>query len=353
MKNKWIARVLGALFFGFVGVMLGYWLLNVGLIAPTNSVVLWICVGAGFLLGLWITPALTVVPIEKMKAALSELSDASLLSVTGGFLAAVAAGALLSIPLMKLPGWFGILVPLLVTLGLIAVAVGVFVSREFEWQGNSSKAVASVEAASEVALTPPERKVLLDTSVIIDGRIADIARTGFVPGTLMIPNFVLNELQFIADSGDALRRQRGRRGLEVLSNMQKDALIDVKITSVDVDGLNAVDEKLVVLAKQMHAPILTNDYNLNQVAEIQGVQILNINELANAIKTVFLPGETLNIRVIQEGREEGQGVGYLDDGTMVVVQDGNEFIGIELDTMVTKVLQTAAGRMIFAKPIDY
>jgi uncharacterized protein YacL len=174
-----------------------------------------------------------------------------------------------------------------------------------------------------------------------------------VPGTLLIPNFVLNELQFIADSGDALRRQRGRRGLEVLSNMQKDALISVKITSVDVDGVNAVDEKLVVLAKQMHAPILTNDYNLNQVAEIQGVEILNINELANAIKTVFLPGETLNIRVIQEGREDGQGVGYLDDGTMVVVQDGNEYLGVELDTMVTKVLQTAAGRMIFAKPIEY
>jgi uncharacterized protein YacL len=169
----------------------------------------------------------------------------------------------------------------------------------------------------------------------------------------LIPNFVLNELQFIADSGDALRRQRGRRGLEVLSNMQKDALISVKITSVDVDGVNAVDEKLVVLAKQMHAPILTNDYNLNQVAEIQGVEILNINELANAIKTVFLPGETLNIRVIQEGREDGQGVGYLDDGTMVVVQDGNEYLGVELDTMVTKVLQTAAGRMIFAKPIEY
>ena len=168
----------------------------------------------------------------------------------------------------------------------------------------------------ETPLAPPERKVLLDTSVIIDGRISDIARTGFVPGTLLIPNFVLNELQFIADSGDALRRQRGRRGLEVLSNMQKDALISVKITSVDVDGVNAVDEKLVVLAKQMHAPILTNDYNLNQVAEIQGVEILNINELANAIKTVFLPGETLNIRVIQEGREDGQGVGYLDDGTM-------------------------------------
>ena len=352
MKTNILSRIVGTVFFAMVGAMIGFWSLNMGLFSPNNSLFLWIFVGVGAVLGFLIAPALTVIPVRKMQAALNELSDKNLISVLVGFLSAVTAGALISVPLIRLPGLFGILVPILVTLGLVIVAVTVFSKRELDLYVGTTKDGKSGSSSSSGTLAPPERKVLLDTSVIIDGRISDIARTGFVPGTLLIPNFVLNELQFIADSGDALRRQRGRRGLEVLSNMQKDSLISVKITSVDVEGTNAVDEKLVILAKQMHSPILTNDYNLNQVAEIQGVEILNINELANAIKTVFLPGETLNIRVIQEGREEGQGVGYLDDGTMVVVQDGNEYLGVELDTMVTKVLQTAAGRMIFAKPID-
>ncbi|MBT6151365.1 MAG: TRAM domain-containing protein, partial [Chloroflexi bacterium] len=193
------------------------------------------------------------------------------------------------------------------------------------------------------------RQILLDTSVIIDGRIADIARTGFLSGELLIPGFVLNELQYIADSSDNLRRQRGRRGLEVLAQMQKDPLIPVNISDIDVEGSRQVDDKLVILAKQLRVPVLTNDFNLNRVAELQGVTILNINELANAVKAVYLPGEVLPVRVIQEGRESGQGVGYLDDGTMVVVQGGNNSIGIEMNTVVTKVLQTAAGRMIFAR----
>jgi uncharacterized protein YacL len=194
------------------------------------------------------------------------------------------------------------------------------------------------------------RKILLDTSVIIDGRIADIAKTGFLPGKLLVPRFVLAELQYIADSADALRRQRGRRGMEVLSTMQKEPNIPVQITDMDVDGTSEVDDKLVILARQMHCPILTNDYNLNRVAELQGVTILNVNELANAVKSVLLPGEFLEIKVIQEGKEAGQGVGYLDDGTMVVVEDGKHFLDRLIMVEVTKVLQTAAGRMVFARP---
>jgi uncharacterized protein YacL len=163
---------------------------------------------------------------------------------------------------------------------------------------------------------------------------------------------VLNELQHIADSGDKLRRQRGRRGLDVVANLQKDSKLAVRISDIDVEGTRNVDDKLVILARQMHAPILTNDFNLNRVAELQGVTILNINELANAVKAVFLPGEELTVKVIQAGREPRQGVGYLDDGTMVVVQDGSEFVGSDVQTSVTKVLQTAAGRMVFAKPED-
>jgi uncharacterized protein YacL len=197
---------------------------------------------------------------------------------------------------------------------------------------------------------PKTRQILLDTSVIIDGRITDIARTGFLPGTMVIPRFILNELQHIADSPDNLRRQRGRRGMDILATLQKDPLINVRITDIDVEEAREADDKLVILSRQLRAPILTNDYNLNRIAELQGVTVLNVNELANAVKVVFLPGETLNIRVIQEGKEVGQGVGYMDDGTMVVIENGKGYINHSIDVMVTKVLQTAAGRMIFARP---
>jgi uncharacterized protein YacL len=202
------------------------------------------------------------------------------------------------------------------------------------------------DAAGE--LVDSGQTILLDTSVIIDGRIADISRTGFLFGTFLIPRFVLNELQYIADSADSMRRQRGRRGMDVLSELQKDATVPVRISDIDVEGVREVDDKLVVLARQMKAPIMTNDYNLNRVAELQGVLVLNVNELANAVKSVLLPGEPLLVDIIQEGKESGQGVGYLEDGTMVVVEDGRGRINEQVTVTVTKVLQTAAGRMIFA-----
>jgi uncharacterized protein YacL len=191
--------------------------------------------------------------------------------------------------------------------------------------------------------------VLLDTSVIIDGRIADISRTGFIGGTILIPRFVLNELQHIADSSDMLRRNRGRRGLDMLNKLQKESVVPIRINDIDVEKAQEVDDKLVMLAKKLHCPIVTNDYNLNRVAELQGVTVLNVNELANAVKAVFLPGEPMKVRIIQEGKELGQGVGYLDDGTMVVVENGHRYIGNTIEVVVTKVLQTTAGRMIFAR----
>jgi len=166
-----------------------------------------------------------------------------------------------------------------------------------------------------------------------------------------VPRFVLNELQYVADSSDALRRNRGRRGLEMLNRMQKESPVPVRIVDMDVEGVRQVDAKLVQLARELNCPIITNDYNLNRVAGLQGVVVLNINELSNAVKSVVLPGETLTIRVIQEGKEAGQGVGYLDDGTMVVIENGRRYIDNEIEVTVTKVLQTNAGRMIFAAPI--
>ncbi|RCW41253.1 MULTISPECIES: PIN/TRAM domain-containing protein [unclassified Halanaerobium] len=191
---------------------------------------------------------------------------------------------------------------------------------------------------------------ILDTSVIIDGRIYDICKTDFIEGKLIIPEFVLEELRHIADSSDALKRNRGRRGLDILKKMQNTAKIDVKIVEKDFEEIAEVDSKLVRLAQIIDAKILTNDYNLNKVADLQGVVVLNINELANAVKPVVLPGEEMDVKVIKKGKEDGQGVAYLDDGTMIVIEEGVKYMGDNISVLVTSVLQTAAGRMIFAKP---
>jgi len=190
---------------------------------------------------------------------------------------------------------------------------------------------------------------ILDTSVIIDGRVADICETGFIEGVFIIPQFVLHELQHIADSPDSVKRTRGKRGLEILHRMQKSVDLEVRISEQDFPRIKEVDTKLVELAKRIDGKIITNDANLNKVAELQGIGVLNINELANALKPVVLPGEEINIHVIKEGKEPGQGVAYLDDGTMVVIETGRRFMGRSLDVVVTSVLQTTAGRMIFAK----
>lgn len=190
---------------------------------------------------------------------------------------------------------------------------------------------------------------ILDTSVIIDGRIADICETGFLEGSLIIPQFVLKELQHIADSSDALKRNRGRRGLDILHKIQKKVDVQVEISEIDFPKIREVDAKLVQLAKMLGAKVVTNDFNLNKVAELQGVEVLNINELANALKPVVLPGEEMRVFVLKEGKEYGQGVAYLDDGTMVVVDNALKQIGKNIDVSVTSVLQTTAGRMIFSK----
>lgn len=188
---------------------------------------------------------------------------------------------------------------------------------------------------------------VLDTSVIIDGRIADICDTGFMEGTFIIPQFILQELRHIADSSDPLKRGRGRRGLDVLNRMQKQANLEVKIVDQDYPKIQEVDAKLIALAKDINAKIITNDFNLNKVAELQGIPVLNINQLFNALKPVVLPGEIMNVKILKEGKESGQGVAYLDDGTMVVVDNARRYMGKNVEVSVTSVLQTTAGRMIF------
>ena len=195
-----------------------------------------------------------------------------------------------------------------------------------------------------------ENYKLLDTNVIIDGRIADICQTGFLEGKLLIPVFVLEELQYIADSSDSLRRVRGRRGLDVLQKIREDDALEVEVMNVDFDDIHGVDSKLVRLAQKVNGKIITNDYNLNKVAQLRGVEVLNINDLSNAVKPVVIPGETMKVQVVRDGKEPGQGVAYLDDGTMIVIENGHRYLSRTISVEVTSALQTSAGRMIFAKP---
>jgi uncharacterized protein YacL len=346
MSTELIARLVGMVLLSIGGGFLGIKLATNG----GQSLELWGSVFAllGALTGLIITPYLTTRPLRRFRSQMAQASAQNMVASVLGLVVGLIIAALIAFPLSLLPDPFGQILPFVGALLFSYFGVAIFVMRQNDILGIlRSRFSFSSEEGSK---SPPERSVLLDTSVIIDGRIADIARTGFITGQMLVPSFVLIELQHIADSSDNLRRQRGRRGLDILNRMQKDSTIPFRITDLDVEGVREVDDKLVIVAKQLRAPILTNDYNLNRVAELQGVLVLNINELANAVKAVYIPGETLEVDVIQEGKELNQGVGYLDDGTMVVVEDGKEFIDQKVPVTVTKVLQTAAGRMIFGRP---
>jgi uncharacterized protein YacL len=346
MSVEFILRIVGMLVFAFIG---GYWGGLAGRLAgqTTFYVVIFGLVGA--LAGLILTPYFTTRPGKAIRASLGRLSAETLFAGLTGLVVGLLIAALLAFPISLLPDPFGSVLPFVGVIVFSYLGISLFVMRQGDIMSLLSALGGRGESGGSSSWTNLNRTILLDTSVIIDGRVADIAKTGFLPGTLLIPRFVLNELQYIADSPDGLRRQRGRRGMEVLSELQKQPNILVRISDIDVEGMREVDDKLVVLARQLKCPILTNDYNLNRVAELQGVTILNINELANAVKSVVLPGEILRINVIQEGKERDQGVGYMDDGTMVVVENGRDYIGEYQEVSVTKVLQTAAGRMIFAR----
>lgn len=346
MSADFIARLIGMIVFLIIGAIWGY---EVGQLDPANLLPYTIGIGlVGALFGLVMTPFLTTRPIRALRRALAKLAAETLFSALLGLVVGLIVAALLSFPLSLLPAPFGNILPFAGVLLLGYFGIALFVMRQTDIANLIGGFARRGEGGGSA--WQASRTILLDTSVIIDGRIADIAKTGFLPGTLLIPRFVLNELQYIADSPDTLRRARGRRGMEVLAELQKAPAVMVRVSDIDVEGVRDVDDKLVILARQLKCPILTNDYNLNRIAELQGVPILNVNELANAVKAVVLPGETLLVHIIQEGKELNQGVGYLDDGTMVVVENGNKYLNQEIVVTATKVLQTAAGRMIFAKP---
>jgi len=345
-------RLLGAALGGLVGLAIAS--ANDGIFVGSDYagallavwVVAWIVVGFGVL------PYLTVVPATWLIARVEELSTAEFVTAVIGFLLGLLMGLLLGFPLSNFPSPWGQILPLAVSLSLGLGMVGLTVAKRkdlvvaAEALGIFRRPDADHDATSRSG----EPHIVVDTSAIIDGRIAEIVESGFIYGTLVVPRFVLDELQHIADSSDTLRRNRGRRGLDILARMQKDPGTPVEIVEASIPDENEVDAKLVALARSRSRVILTNDFNLNRVAELQGVRVMNINSLANAVKPAVLPGEELRVRVIQEGKEAGQGVGFLDDGTMIVIEGGARHIDKDLDVSVTRVLQTVAGRMIFGQP---
>ncbi|WP_317890122.1 PIN/TRAM domain-containing protein [Paenibacillus sabuli] len=276
---------------------------------------------------------------------------ADLISGGLGLLCGLAIAALLVPAAGGLGGGIGALLWAVLTLlcGYMGLRIGLLKKDELA-AGYAAYVKAHVAPAPAEEERWFEEHKILDTSVIIDGRIADICKTGFIEGTLVIPEFVLEELQHIADSSDLLKRNRGRRGLDILNKIQKELDVRVLIYEGDFEEIGEVDSKLVKLAKALQGKVVTNDFNLNKVCELQGVSVLNINDLANAVKPVVLPGEEIVVQVIKDGKEHGQGVAYLDDGTMIVVEGGRDYIGTMMEVLVTSVLQTSAGRMIFAKP---
>ena len=306
---------------------------------------------AAFLVGLFALPMLLSRPLAHFNALLSVSPIEDLLAGLLGLGLGLIIAALLAFPLSHLPYPAGEWLPLVALVAITALSTQVAVTRRADLRQLIVTARAASPKSKEAEPHAPLRnRVLLDTSAIIDGRIADISTTGFISGELIVPRFVLDELQHIADSPDLLRRNRGRRGLDMLNRMSKDSETPVTVLDVDAKEVPEVDGKLVQIAKRLSAPIITNDFNLNRVAELQGVMVLNVNQLANAVKPVVLPGEEMVVHIIQQGKELNQGVGYLDDGTMIVVEDGQRYLNRDVDIIVTRVLQTVAGRMIFAHP---
>ncbi|MEW9124552.1 MAG: PIN/TRAM domain-containing protein [Thermotaleaceae bacterium] len=288
-----------------------------------------------------------------VEGELQKIPTTDMLIGSLGLIIGLVIAYLISQPLLRIPiPVLGMILSILlyIFLGYLGVSIATKKRDDF---GNLAALLKKSGTSKEKSGAKKEYKSppkILDTSVIIDGRIADITQTGFVEGPIVIPEFVLEELRHIADSSDSLKRNRGRRGLDILNRIQKELQVEVQIIDKDFEEVGEVDIKLLKLAQYMSGMVVTNDYNLNKVAELQGVAVLNINELANAVKPVVLPGEEMIVQVIKEGKESGQGVAYLDDGTMIVVEGGRKYIGETMGVLVTSVLQTAAGRMIFAKP---
>jgi uncharacterized protein YacL len=299
----------------------------------------------GATLGAFLAPYLILAPARWVIQRVEAIAFASLIMGIVGLLVGLAAAALFSTSLGRIPGTAGWILPVIVSLVMGTLGAGIMIMR-------GEYLVGLLPALSKTKFVNNNRNriILLDTSAIIDGRVAEVVESGFIPGALGVPRFILDELRHVADSKDTIRRNRGRRGLEILDRLRKNTSAALQFIDGDNQDRQEADARLVSVARQMDAYILTTDYNLNRVAAIQGVKVLNVNELANAVRAVALPGEEMTVKVIQEGKESGQGVAFLEDGTMLVIEGGKRYLHNKLDVAVTRVLQTDAGRIIFAQP---
>jgi uncharacterized protein YacL len=302
-------------------------------------------------LGYAVLPYLTVEPARWLARRVREMSSGEFVAALIGLTLGLLMGLLLGLPLTNLPAPYNWIFPLIVSIVLGLGTMGLTVAKRQDlWNAVLASGLVGPARTGLTGEGLGGPIAYVDTSAVIDGRITDVVASGFLSGTLIVPKFVLGELQHIADDSDTNRRNRGRRGLEILSALQKDHRIDLELSDEDATEASTVDEKLVALASKRGAAILTTDYNLNRVAQLQGIRVMNLNQLANAIKPAFLPGDEVHVKVVQQGKEPGQGVAYLDDGTMIVVEGGGSYLQRELDVTVIRVLQTVAGRMVFAQP---
>ena len=308
----------------------------------------------GAVVGLVGAPWFTSRIIRNFVDDTNSVSTSRLISSAVGLIVGLIVALLISIPVSRVPGWLGVALP--IALSLFFAYLGAMImsapSRDMLKRIVPEQEIRDSSLLNGVGTTSRgySGKILLDTSAIIDGRISGISAAGFLQGTFLIPRFVLDELRHVADSSDTMRRNRGRRGLEILNQLRQESTVRTEVIDIEYKSGMEVDAKLLELAKELHASIMTTDYNLNRVAQIEGILVLNVNELANSVKPVVLPGEDMRLMIVQEGTEVGQGVGFLEDGTMVVVESGSAYVNQDMDVVVTRVLQTAAGSIIFAQP---
>ncbi|HVZ16246.1 MAG TPA: PIN domain-containing protein [Terriglobales bacterium] len=349
MYIEFASRMIGMVIFALVGARLGVSAAPILGMPQLGVSVIFSLVG--ILFGLIMTPWITIRPLRILRRFVNEMPVDALFTTLLGLLIGLLVGLLAAYPLSLLDAPFGTFLPAVVLVLSAYLFTTIFNvrSREVwlflsEWFGIGMK--------RHLLGAGTERQLILDTSVLIDGRIVDIAKTGFLGGTLVVPRFVISELHRVADSSDAQRRNRGRRGLTKLNELQRESGVAFKIIEEDIEEVPEVDDKLIALALRMNSPVVTIDYPMNQVAAAQGATVLNINALANAVRSAYIPGETFALRIIQDGKEAGQGVGYLEDGTMVIVENGKDYMDRTLYVEVTKLINRETGRIIFAKPAD-
>ncbi len=346
MSFEFFLRLAGMVIFSIVGARLGASLSD-ALVLPVDAAGL-IFALLGTLFGLIVTPWLTTIPARAGRRALLSTSIDTVVMAFAGLVLGLLPALLFAYPLSLLPEPFGTVGPAILTVLAGYLGMTLFAVRSDDLFNLLESLRRDGRILGEGAA--PASSILLDTSVIIDGRIQDIAEAGFLNWSLVVPRFVLEELQHIADSPEMLRRNRGKRGLEVLRELKRMEAVTVEVVDDDVPDVVEVDHKLVMLARQMDMAIMTNDFNLNQIAKLQGVRVLNINMLANAVRAEFIPGEIITLKVIQEGKEQDQGVGYLQDGTMVVVENGKRYLDRTIRVEITRLISREAGKMYFARP---